>query len=97
MLLTAILHACGTGTHTTSAVTGGGGGPTGLPLDFGPVLTYGIAGLILAAGLIALVALVAASRATTPRPVALPVPAGATISPDGYYWWDGAAWRPRLE
>ena len=22
-------------------------------------------------------------------------PAGAPISPEGYYWWDGQAWRPR--
>ena len=91
MLATAILHACGAG--TTSAVTGSGGS-TSLPLDFGPILTYGIAGLILIAGVIALVTLVALSRATSPRPVALPVPVGATLSPDGYYWWDGAAWRP---
>lgn len=24
------------------------------------------------------------------------MPAGAPISPDGHYWWDGQAWRPRL-
>ena len=24
------------------------------------------------------------------------VPVDARLSPDGYYWWDGAEWRPRL-
>jgi hypothetical protein len=23
-----------------------------------------------------------------------PVPAGATVSPDGHWWWDGTAWQP---
>jgi hypothetical protein len=93
MLATAILHACGTG--TTSAVNGGGGGnPPALPLDMGPILAYGFAALILGAAIVALVTVFALTRAQSPGPKPVPVPVGATLSPDGYYWWDGAAWRP---
>jgi hypothetical protein len=88
MLATALL-ACGT---TTSAIAGGGGGPSSLPFDLGPILTYGIATVILSVGLVVLVAIVALSRRNDPIPI--PVPVGATLSPDGYYWWDGASWRP---
>jgi len=42
-------------------------------------------------GVIVLVTMVALWRRTDPVPT--PVPAGATVSPDGYYWWDGASWR----
>ncbi len=91
MLATAILHACGT--TTTSAITGGTGGSSGLPsFDLGPILTYGIATAILGAGIIVLVTMVALWRRNDPVPT--PVPAGATLSLDGYYWWDGAYWRP---
>ena len=91
MLATAILHACGT--TTTSAITGGTGGSSGLPsFDLGPILTYGIATAILGAGIIVLVTMVALWRRYDPVPT--PVPTGATLSLDGYYWWDGAYWRP---
>ena len=90
MLATAILHACGT--TTTAAITGGTGGSSGLPFALGPILTYGIATAILGAGIIVLVTIVALSRRYDPVPA--PVPVGATLSLDGYYWWDGAAWRP---
>ena len=90
MLATAILHACGT--TTTSAITGGTGGSSGLPISLGPILTYGIATAILGAGIIVLVTMVALWRRNDPVPT--PVPAGATLSLDGYYWWDGASWRP---
>ena len=90
MLATAILHACGE--PTTSAITGGTGGSSGLPLALGPILTFGIATAILGAGIIILVTIVALSRRNDPVP--MPVPAGATLSLDGYYWWDGASWRP---
>jgi hypothetical protein len=92
MLATAILHACGTG--VTSAVSGGSGGSSGLPvgLGLGAVATYGIAATILTVGILALVAIVLLGRRGTPAPVVVPV--GATLSPDGYYWWDGAGWRP---
>jgi hypothetical protein len=90
MLATAILHACGT--TTTAAITGGTGGSSGLPFALGPILTYGIATAILGAGTIVLVTVVALWRRYDPVPT--PVPVGATLSLDGYYWWDGAAWRP---
>jgi hypothetical protein len=90
MLATAILHACGT--TTTSAITGATGGSSGLPFALGPILTYGIATAILSAGIIVLVTMVALWRRYDPVPT--PVPAGATLSPDRYYWWDGASWRP---
>ena len=89
MLATAILHACGT--TTSSAITGGTGGSSSLPITLGGALTYGIAATILTAGIILLVTFVALSRRNDPVPT--PVPAGAALSPDGYYWWDGAAWR----
>ncbi|HET7466723.1 MAG TPA: hypothetical protein VFL29_08645 [Candidatus Dormibacteraeota bacterium] len=90
MLATAIL-ACGTTSTTlTSGASGGGGGSIGLGL--GILATYAIAGTILTAGIVALALIVILSRRHDPRPV--PVPAGATLSPDGYYWWDGAGWRP---
>ena len=41
--------------------------------------------------LIVLVTMVALWRRTDPVPT--PVPAGARLSPDGYYWWDGTGWR----
>ena len=87
MLATA-LFACGE-PGATSAVTGGG---SGLPIGLGDVATYGIAVSIIAAGLLALALLVAFARRGGPAPV--PVPIGATLSPDGLYWWDGATWRP---
>ena len=90
MLATAILHACGE--PTTWAATGGTGGSSGLPFALGPILTYGIATAILGAGIIVLVTMVALWRRYDPVPT--PVPTGAALSPDGYYWWDGAAWRP---
>ncbi len=90
MLATAILHACGE--PTTWATTGGAGGSSGLPFALGPILTYGIATAILSAGIIVLVTMVALRRRYDPVPT--PVPAGVALSPDGYYWWDGAAWRP---
>jgi hypothetical protein len=90
MLATAILHACGT--TTTTAVTGGTGGSWGLPFSLGPILAYGIATAILGAGIIILVTIVALWRRDAP--VQRPIPAGATVSLDGYYWWDGAVWRP---
>jgi hypothetical protein len=90
MLATAILHACGT--TTTAAIAGGTGGSSGLPFALGPILTYGIATAILGAGIIVLVTFVALSRRSDPVPT--PVPAGATLSLDGNYWWDGATWRP---
>ena len=62
------------------------------PSNLGPILTYGIATAILSAGIIVLVTMVALWRRSDPIPT--PVPAGATLSPDGYYWWDGGAWRP---
>ena len=89
MLATALL-ACGT--TTTSFVTGGTSGSSGLPFAMGPILTYGIATAILSAGIIVLVTMVALWRRSDPIPT--PVPTGATRSPDGYYWWDGATWRP---
>jgi hypothetical protein len=89
MLATAILHACGT---TTSAITGGTGGSSGPPFALGGFLTYGIAAAILSVGIIVLVTIVALSRRNDPVPT--PVPVGATLSPDGFYWWDGAGWRP---
>jgi hypothetical protein len=90
MLATAILHACGT--TTTTAITGGTGGSWALPFALGPILAYGIATAILSAGIIILVTIVALWRRDAPVPT--PVPAGATVSLDGYYWWDGAVWRP---
>ena len=89
MLATAILHACGT--TTRSAITGGTGGSSSLPITLGGALTYGIAAAILVAGIIVLVTIVALSWRNDPVPT--PVPVGASLSPDGYYWWDGAAWR----
>jgi hypothetical protein len=89
MLATAILHACGT---TTTAFAGGTGGSSGPPFALGPILTYGIATAILSAGIIVLVTIVALWRRNDPVPT--PVPVGATLTLDGYYWWDGASWRP---
>ena len=93
MLATAILHACGT-TSTAFATggTSGTGGSSGLPFALGPLLTYGIATAILGAGIIVLVTIVALSRRNDPVPAL--IPAGATLSPDGFYWWDGGSWRP---
>ena len=88
-MLATILLACGE--PTTSALIGGTGG-SGSPFALGPIVTYAIAAAILSAGIIVLVAIVALSRRNDPVPT--PVPAGATLSPDGYYWWDGAGWRP---
>ena len=88
-MLATILFACGE--PTTWATSGGTGGSSGLPFALGPILTYGIATAILTAGVIVLVTMVALWRRTDPVPT--PVPAGATVSPDGYYWWDGASWR----
>jgi hypothetical protein len=89
MLAAAILHLCGT--TTTAFAAGGAGGSAGLPFALGPILTYGVATAILSAGIIVLVTIVALWRRDAPVPAA--VPAGATLSPDGYYWWDGAVWR----
>lgn len=89
-MLATIVLACGT--TTTSAVTGATGGSSGLPFAVGPILTYGIATAILSAGIIVLVAFVALTRRNDPIPT--PVPVGARLSSDGYYWWDGAGWRP---
>ena len=89
-MLATILFACGEPTTwTTGGVTGGS---SGLPFALGPILTYGIATAILGAGAIVLVTMVALWRRSDPVPT--PVPAGATLSLDGYYWWDGANWRP---
>jgi hypothetical protein len=88
-MLATIVHACGT--TTTAAVTGGTGGSSGLPFAVGPILTYGIATAILGVGIIVLVTMVALWRRADPVPT--PVPAGAPLSPDGYYWWDGATWH----
>lgn len=89
-MLATIVHACGT--TTTSAVTGTTGGSFGPPLAMGPIFAVGLAIVILGAAIIAVVTVFALTRSSTPR--ALPVPIGATVSPDGFYWWDGAAWRP---
>lgn len=88
MLATAIL-ACGA-TLTSTGAGSGGGGSTDLGLGF--LATYAIAGTILTAGIVALALIVILSRRHEPPPVR--VPAGASLSPDGYYWWDGAGWRP---
>jgi hypothetical protein len=93
MLASAILHACGTTTASALGTTGGGGG-AGLPFDLGQLATYAISMSILSVGMLTLVLIVVFSR--RPRPRAFVVPAGATLSPDGYYWWDGAAWRPTV-
>ena len=97
MLATAILHACGNG--LTSATTGGTAGSAGVPivLGIGALAAVLIAAAVLTIGIL-IVATVAAmtGRTTSPAPAAVAVPAGATFSPDGYYWWDGAAWRPVL-
>ncbi len=29
------------------------------------------------------------------QPIPTPAPPGAPLSPDGAWWWDGQAWRPR--
>src|ERR1051326_7891532 len=88
MLATALL-ACGT---AASSITGGSSGGSWLPLAIGAVATYAIAAAILGAGLLGLALLVILSRRGGPMPA--PVPVGATLSPDGLYWGDGAAWRP---
>ena len=86
-MLATILLACGE--PSTWGVTGGTGGSSGL---LSPMVARGIAAAIVSAGIIVLAAIVAPSRRNDPIPT--PVPAGATLSPDGYYWWDGRGWRP---
>ena len=88
MLATALL-ACG-GPGTTVAAAGSGG--FGPPVSIGAVVSYAVAASILAVGLLALALLVIFTRRDGPTPT--PVPVGATISPDGLYWWDGTSWRP---
>lgn len=94
MLATA-LFACGTAVTNTGVTGGSTSGVTG-GADLSPLIPiaagYGIATLILGAGLLTLVLIVALSRRGDPKPV--PAPVGATVSPDGLYWWDGANWRP---
>ena len=89
MLATA-LFACGE-PGVTSAVTGGGSGGFGLPIGFGEVVISWIAFSIVALGVLTLVLTVFVVRRGGAAPA--PVPIGATISPDGHYWWDGTAWR----
>ena len=77
-----------TNTGVTGGGTASGGGDfSGLPIVFGALAVYAFGVAILAVVLI-----VVAARHRVPRPV--PVPVGAALSPDGNYWWDGAAWRP---
>ncbi|HEY6875356.1 MAG TPA: hypothetical protein VI384_03255 [Candidatus Dormibacteraeota bacterium] len=90
MLATALL-ACGA-PGVNSAVTGGSSGGFGLPIGFGDVITSWIAFSIVALGVLTLVLTVFLLRRGGPAPAAVPI--GATLSPDGAYWWDGASWRP---
>jgi len=91
-MLASALLACGE-PGVTSAVTGGGSsGGFGLPIGFGDVLISWIAVSIVALGVLTLVLTVFLSRRGGPAPV--PAPIGATLSPDGLYWWDGGMWRP---
>ena len=86
-MLATILLACGE--PSTWGVTGGTGGSSDL---LGPMVARGIAAAIVSAGIIVLAAIVALARRNDPVPT--PPPAGAALSGDGYYWWDGASWRP---
>ena len=90
MLATALL-ACGE-PGVTSAVTGGGSGGFGLPIEFGDLVISWIAFSIVALGVLTLVLTVFVLRRGGSAPAAVPI--GAPMSPDGLYWWDGRAWRP---
>ena len=93
MLATA-LHACGTTVNAATTGASGGGG-FGLPITVGAAATYVIAATIFAIGFFGLALMVTLSRrGAPPAPALAPMPLGARISPDGLYWWDGAAWRP---
>ncbi len=87
-----MLHACGNG--LTSATTGGTAGSAGIPivLGIGALAAILIATAVLTVGILIVVGVAMVAKPRTPAAVAIPI--GATISPDGYYWWDGAAWRP---
>ena len=85
------IRLCGVPGGTTH-VTGGD-----LPSAFGvdwPAL-FVSAGVLVVFALALALAVLMANRVAA-RPVPVRTPAGAPISPDGYYWWDGAVWRPRI-
>jgi hypothetical protein len=103
-LLAQAVHACSTGGVTQVTGTGGGGLPLPVMGWIGTIASVG--GVVLAVAAIAVIAVLAMRARRNPAPavayVASPVrrggaqiaPAGARMSPDGLYWWDGAAWRP---
>ena len=85
--------ACSGGAATTTTQATGGGTGLGVP-------GFDMLGLLAAVGLLAVFAAgialaIALANRVSDRAVAVPIPATARISPDGYYWWDGTTWRPR--
>lgn len=54
-----------------------------------------VAGVLILIVLAIVVVLIIVLRRKRPQPAAASIPAGAQMSPDGRYWWDGASWRPR--
>ncbi len=90
------IATCGTAGTVTSQAAASSGDPTSLLLAFGLPLAALVsgAGLIIiaaAAGAVLFVRLVTSPRRLAPAQV----PVDARLSPDGHYWWDGAAWRSR--
>src|SRR5260221_8416095 len=101
-LSAAALHACGTAGGTAHAAVGGA---AQAGVGGGDVLGFSVPGLgmigfiVSAVGLVVLavgVAVVLLLDARRRPGMMAAVPVDARLSPDGYYWWDGAEWRSRL-
>ena len=87
------ISACTTAGTTTHA-TGAGSGPVASGFDVvGLLVSVGLV-IVFGAG-VALAVFIANRISDRPR-AGMPIPVQATVSPDGYYWWDGAAWRQRV-